>query len=170
MRDIANVPRNDHAVSPVVGVMLMLVVVIIIAAIVSGFAGSLVNSNNKVPQATITGTYSQSANILMMYHAGGDELATQNIFVIIREKDEQNGGYQGTMSRSSTNKSEICNAAGTCWITPTGIVKLAVWRPGETMYYNGKSFSTSNIGKSFTLEVDTTDGKLLSKTDVKIGP
>ncbi|MFA5332676.1 MAG: type IV pilin [Methanoregula sp.] len=35
---------GDEAVSPVVGVMLMLVVVIIIAAIVSGFAGGLVGS------------------------------------------------------------------------------------------------------------------------------
>jgi hypothetical protein len=40
----------DTAVSPVVGVMLMLVVVIIIAAVVSGFAGNLIGGNNqKVP-------------------------------------------------------------------------------------------------------------------------
>jgi len=38
---------NESAVSPVVGVMLMLVVVIIIAAVVSGFAGSLFNGNNQ---------------------------------------------------------------------------------------------------------------------------
>jgi FlaG/FlaF family flagellin (archaellin) len=43
--------QNELAVSPVVGVMLMLVVVIIIAAVISGFAGNLVNSNNqKAPQ------------------------------------------------------------------------------------------------------------------------
>jgi len=45
---------NESAVSPVVGVMLMLVVVIIIAAVVSGFAGGLVGSNNqKVPKLTM---------------------------------------------------------------------------------------------------------------------
>jgi archaeal type IV pilus assembly protein PilA len=43
--------QNERAVSPVVGVMLMLVVVIIIAAVVSGFAGSLVGGKNqKTPQ------------------------------------------------------------------------------------------------------------------------
>jgi archaeal type IV pilus assembly protein PilA len=43
--------QNEWAVSPVVGVMLMLVVVIIIAAVVSGFAGGLVNGKNqKTPQ------------------------------------------------------------------------------------------------------------------------
>ena len=46
--------RNDVAVSPVVGVMLMLVVVIIIAAVVSGFAGGLVGgSNQKAPALTM---------------------------------------------------------------------------------------------------------------------
>lgn len=39
-------PSCDRAVSPVVGVMLMLVVVIIVAAIVSGFAGGLMGTGN----------------------------------------------------------------------------------------------------------------------------
>jgi FlaG/FlaF family flagellin (archaellin) len=41
--------RRDDAVSPVVGVMLMLVVTIIIAAVVSGFAGGLAGSSQKAP-------------------------------------------------------------------------------------------------------------------------
>jgi len=43
--------NGDSAVSPVVGVMLMLVVTIIIAAVVSGFAGGLMGggSNQKTP-------------------------------------------------------------------------------------------------------------------------
>lgn len=44
---------RDEAVSPVVGVMLMLVVTIIIAAVVSGFAGGLAGENQKAPQASI---------------------------------------------------------------------------------------------------------------------
>ncbi len=44
----------DSAVSPVVGVMLMLVVTIIIAAVVTGFSGGLVGGNNqKAPQLTM---------------------------------------------------------------------------------------------------------------------
>ncbi|MGA2917448.1 type IV pilin N-terminal domain-containing protein [Methanoregula sp.] len=172
--------QNERAVSPVVGVMLMLIVVIIIAAIVSGFAGNLVSSNNKAPQANIQGTYSASAGILQMYHAGGDELSTQKIFVTMRLKDEENGGFSGTMSRSSTNKSNICNAAGTCWLDAmTGMVDLPVWTPGQTMYYTGLTgtgmttatgLTPNDVGKTFTLEIDTIDGKLVSRNDVKIGP
>jgi hypothetical protein len=42
---------HDHAVSPVIGVMLMIVVTIIIAAIVSAFAGGLAGEQEKVPVA-----------------------------------------------------------------------------------------------------------------------
>ncbi|ADN37199.1 conserved hypothetical protein [Methanolacinia petrolearia DSM 11571] len=56
--------RRESAVSPVVGVMLMLVVTIIIAAVVSGFAGGLIeNGAQKTPSLTMdvkitnSGTY-----------------------------------------------------------------------------------------------------------------
>jgi len=48
------VVRNDHAVSPVIGVMLMIVVTIIIAAVVSAFAGDFSGSDKKAPQAVIS--------------------------------------------------------------------------------------------------------------------
>ena len=48
--------HNESAVSPVVGVMLMLVVTIIIAAVVSAFAGGLAGNQHKTPQATLAVT------------------------------------------------------------------------------------------------------------------
>lgn len=45
--------NNTDAVSPVVGVMLMLVVTIIIAAVVSGFAGGLIGSGNNQKTPTV---------------------------------------------------------------------------------------------------------------------
>lgn len=44
-----NMRKNTEAVSPVVGVMLMLVVTIIIAAVVSAFAGGLASNQQKAP-------------------------------------------------------------------------------------------------------------------------
>ena len=49
---------TERAVSPVVGVMLMLVVTIIIAAIVTAFAGGITQTGDKTPQATLTGQFS----------------------------------------------------------------------------------------------------------------
>ncbi len=44
--------QGEDAVSPVVGVMLMLIVTIIIAAVVSGFAGTLISGQDKAPTIT----------------------------------------------------------------------------------------------------------------------
>ncbi len=48
---------SDHAVSPVVGVMLMLVVTIIIAAMVASFAGTISGNEKSAPQVTLAVDY-----------------------------------------------------------------------------------------------------------------
>ncbi|HNX16964.1 MAG TPA: type IV pilin N-terminal domain-containing protein [Methanoregula sp.] len=73
-----NHTKSNDAVSPVVGVMLMLVVTIIIAAVVSAFAGGLGNSQKTTPQLTIAGTYSQT-NGMTITHTGGDSVALSSV-------------------------------------------------------------------------------------------
>jgi hypothetical protein len=75
---------RDDAVSPVVGIMLMLVITIIIAAIVSAFAGGMVTGQSKSPQAKITATFSISDGMTIS-HAGGDPLATKDLIFTIRD-------------------------------------------------------------------------------------
>ena len=52
--------KKDNAVSPVVGVMLMLVVTIIIAAVVSVFAGGLMTNQQAAPSLTMDITIKNS--------------------------------------------------------------------------------------------------------------
>ncbi|WP_421909981.1 type IV pilin N-terminal domain-containing protein [Methanolacinia petrolearia] len=70
--------KINEAVSPVVGVMLMLVVTIVIAAVVSGFAGSMTGSISTTPQVTLDATYSQSGGMTIT-HAGGDSLPLSEV-------------------------------------------------------------------------------------------
>jgi len=46
--------KHEEAVSPVIGILLMLVVTIIIAAIVSGFAGGLTGNQEKAPSISVS--------------------------------------------------------------------------------------------------------------------
>lgn len=177
-----SISKKESAVSPVIGIMLMLVVTIIIAAVVSGFAGGLASSDVSTPQATIQGSYSLSTDILQLYHAGGDELSTQKITIKIQQNDDDFGGYQSLFSQMGTtgaglnmlNKSEIINADGTAWQNYlTGQYTVPVFRPGETMFYSAGisgQLGSDAVGKSLILEVDTTDGQLVSKTKVMIDP
>ncbi|MDD5142786.1 type IV pilin N-terminal domain-containing protein [Methanoregula sp.] len=69
---------KDDAVSPVVGVMLMLVVTIIIAAVVSAFAGGMADSQKATPSMVLEATYSQ-ADGMTISHSGGDPVALSDV-------------------------------------------------------------------------------------------
>jgi FlaG/FlaF family flagellin (archaellin) len=82
---------NEHAVSPVVGVMLMLVVCIIIAAVVSAFAGGLSSGTEKVPQASINIRLVQDDGgmgpgyvqwKMIFEHMSGDTIQTKDINIV----------------------------------------------------------------------------------------
>ena len=160
--------HKENAVSPVVGIMLMLVVTIIIAALVSAFAGSTAQTTKQAPQATIQGTAYVNSNLIVLTHKGGDELATANIQIVIKKGDEFTmwGGQLGT---TILDKSKIYDSSSKYWMNSTwGGTDVNVWRPGEIMYYGSTGFSASDIGKSATLEVETTDGKLISTSKMPI--
>jgi len=94
---------TSDAVSPVVGVMLMLVVTIIIAAVVSAFAGGLGGSQEKTPQVSLkakpviqafsdedkTNTEADyptdftAANGIEFEHAGGDTFRLSDINIVL---------------------------------------------------------------------------------------
>lgn len=87
--------ERESAVSPVVGVMLMLVVTIIIAATVSAFAGGLVGTTSKAPQAAFDvkitthlvdgskwGEGVGNSPTMVITHLGGDNLDTARTKII----------------------------------------------------------------------------------------
>ena len=84
--------HGERAVSPVVGVMLMLVVTIIIAAVVSAFAGGLSGSQTKTPQASFQiktgwdvkddGSIDTGAYDFAIEHMGGDPVQTKDTQLI----------------------------------------------------------------------------------------
>lgn len=137
--------QREDAVSPVVGVMLLLVVTIIIAAVVSAFGGSLMESDGKAPQASITGRYSQY-NGLTMTHNDGESLQVDDIYVVLRPSDEFGRG-QGEYGHKIVNLSTITDVKGNRWIKPeTATYGVLSWRPGESMYVRGgDDLNCSNI-------------------------
>jgi len=83
------ITRRDSAVSPVVGVMLMLVVTIIIAAVVSAFAGGLAGNTHKTPQTTIVAaaTLPPAGNETVFANNGGDAFDLNDIRVMFQSQD-----------------------------------------------------------------------------------
>ncbi len=125
---------EDSAVSPVIGVMLMLVVTIIIAAVVSAFAGGLASDTSKAPQATlsVTGviedikdtdeedwgpTYPANftaKNGLLFEHKGGDGFALSGIAIQIQSQD----------TKTTIDVHDAVNSSDSC--LPLGITAYLV--------------------------------------------
>ena len=82
--------KSDKAVSPIVGVMLMLVVTVILAAVVNSFAGGLAGTQMKAPSASLSvhikKEYSDMAGKVVYYaifeHLSGDPLPTKDLQII----------------------------------------------------------------------------------------
>ncbi|MBQ3717840.1 MAG: type IV pilin N-terminal domain-containing protein [Methanomicrobium sp.] len=186
---------NNEAVSPVVGVMLMLVVTIIVAAVVSAFAGGLTESTSKAPQVSLKATYSQTDG-LAISHQGGDTIGTIDTVVIARLSDTfgdashmawtlnastivcKRGSTVGTSFNSSTKEG--------AWLTNGGMSGVKSFAPGDNAYIEppyhtnelmqpgaGRVYKfddPDNIGKTFWLEFADKSGKTFAKTEVKIAP
>ena len=101
--------RKEDAVSPVVGVMLMLVVTIIIAAVVSGFAGGLAGSTKAAPQASIAvkidtamstgmGPATPGATFTLL---SGDSIPTSDIAIITYYTNKTGYVYKHDQTASS---------------------------------------------------------------------
>lgn len=131
---------NDHAVSPVVGVMLMLVVTIIIAAVVSGFAGGLAKGQTKAPQATIQGKFSVSEG-MQIIHAGGDAIPASSMVISVKNGPTFGPNLEA-MSTNIVDMSKLTDSSGTpvAYINPsTGHIdgyNITSFKPGDTLYVN----------------------------------
>ncbi|MFA5332679.1 MAG: type IV pilin N-terminal domain-containing protein [Methanoregula sp.] len=172
--------RNEHAVSPVVGVMLMLVVTIIIAAVVSAFAGSTVSGTDKAPQATVQATYSLT-NGMSITHTGGDAIPMSTTTIMVTP----GRSFGDDASRYSwvVNKSRVLTNSGT-WAT------VRAFMPGETARITAKNLTyiqqrpdlslgddmdasygfnnTGNLGLTFELQFQDSSGKIIAQTPVMI--
>lgn len=173
---------KDHAVSPVIGVMLMLVVTIIIAAVVSAYSGALASQNDKAPVVQLSAKYSQEDG-LMISHNGGDPISTK--FATIYIKNSKNLGTEYYSWK--VNLSQVTDANGNLWDNGKGGWGFKAFTAGDTLYikppyhippwwpvtnppqsssdwYN----NTANVGKTFWIKFMDQSGKEFASTEVVI--
>ena len=77
--------RKEDAVSPVIGVMLMLVVTIVIAAVVAAFAGGIATDTEPTPSVVLTADAYPTKVILQSL--SGDRLETAGLDVVVYSGD-----------------------------------------------------------------------------------
>lgn len=183
--------RSADAVSPVVGVMLMLVVTIIIAAIVSAFAGGLSSNTEKTPNVQLNAHYSQSQG-MWFENAGPDTLSTVSTNVYVRLSDSFGTAEHQVWAVNRTTISNTTNPTysdSNVWLTNYGMTGgVKVFGPGDRMYINPpyqtytylqsvglptpsatyQLSNAANLGKTFWLELTDKNGHMIARKLVKI--
>ena len=94
--------KNEDAVSPVIGVMLMLVVTVVIAAVVVGFSTGLAGSTGTTPTAMFevsnievssnSGDYQPLLAHVNFRHKGGDVIPLEDILIQLESVGGDNSG------------------------------------------------------------------------------
>ena len=85
---------KDDAVSPVIGVMLMLTITIIIAAVLMAFAGGMADTKPATPSVDLSAEFVKSGSdiVLRLSHNGGDALNPKDIRVTAYVPSAESGG------------------------------------------------------------------------------
>lgn len=117
--------KEDVAVSPVVGVMLMLAVTVMVAAVVSTYAGGFSDAGEKVPQASFKVRVSLLENRTFFDHAGGDPISLYNTQVVFIDRENKT-----TLSRADIGKNCVN-------FTQVGSSEITV-KAGDTFYIAGE--------------------------------
>lgn len=140
--------RREHAVSPVVGVMLMLAITVMIAAIASAFAGSFSDSGEKSPQSSLSvpAHFEDAGDNYRIYfdHTGGDPFSLNSIKVVFRSDETENKTQLTRQDASGVNG----NCQNFTLIGPTGPANNdTTVRAGDRFFIDGKQVHVTKPGQ-----------------------
>lgn len=175
--------NKEEAVSPVIGIMLMLVVTIVIAAVVSAFAGGLVTAQEKVPQASVIATevvikdvrdptvniYGQGITrpdqgdtnaapdiYLIFQHKGGDAFNLDKVGVYLSKLSEPQVGTLISRSLPPQTGPDFTTSQGN--FGTIGVkASIAGWNSNWTKYlekYPDRNSTVITPGEKFVLHAD----------------
>jgi flagellin-like protein len=96
---------DDDAVSPVIGVILMVAITVILAAVIASFVLGLGDQNNPAPTADFNFDYDSSTPQVTVTHGDGDSIVAENIY--IRGQELSSGGNTWDTYGSASASDEI---------------------------------------------------------------
>lgn len=182
---------NETAVSPVIGVILMISITLVIAATLSAFAGGSSASLEKTPSATIAVRSAGEGEdfSLLFEHQGGDVLRTDDLEIVTWVKTGTDSTVKHTQVADADRSDRVHPSMRLPYVYESQSDSTdrefgtAVWRPGTvagtgnlpaTAEFLGMSEDDLSglIAKDTPIEVDIVylpTGNLLAKTEFILG-
>ena len=137
--------RSEKAVSPVIGVMLMLVVTVLLAAAVSAYTGS-VQMKQKTPSAQFDAEASYSKGYIKLDMLSGDAIYKSNIEIRIETSHPLTSGY--------VNMSNVTFVPHNDYISPGGTMYIYFTKGPWGAEFTGKDIHLSvAVGDTFKVTI-----------------
>ncbi len=163
---------TDRAVSPVIGVILMVAITVILAAVIGTFVLDLGQDvGDSAPQASISVSASASANTITLNHRGGDALHSESTRVIVEagsgtttfepmaSSNDQTltVGNEATITAANSGTNDTVNWDGTGVVSGSSYEKDV---DGATEFSSGSTVSVTLV--------DTTSQKVIFETEITV--
>jgi flagellin-like protein len=135
---VSTLISDENAVSPVIGVILMVAITVILAAVIGAFVLNLGDAEDPAPQARIT--WSNETTGVLLMHESGSELQNENMEIKLRDGS---GPHELDMNASTLSAGDTLyilekSGGGTDW----------------TVWTTKPSPSAVNAGAQSGIEVD----------------
>lgn len=165
MKKRCRIFSNAEAVSPVIGVMLMIVVTIILAAAVSSYANSM-QSQERAPQVTFIVEASVQDGYVIFEHLGGDTIDKRDIRVEIESGYPPTSGYVDADKISFSSSSSFLNPGD------EAKVNFTYTSPDDYITFDGDEiYQEVEIGEPFKVTViDTNSGQTIHTGKITLSP
>ena len=131
LQNLLDTPDDERAVSPVIGVILMVAITVILAAVIGTFVLGLGENVESAPQASLDFQYNSTADgNITMEHRGGDTLDPGNVEVRLNGDSPSDGseiitdnfqaGESVTINASSYSGISSVSSGDTISVVTTG--------------------------------------------------
>ena len=154
--------KKEDAVSPIVGVMLMLVATIVVAAVVAAFAGGIAGDTEASPNVIITGTYSQTDG-LMIKHTSGDSVSGVDIYVR-PDQGFSSANYKYSWKVGSISESSVWSAGETKTYVATKIQPMTAGAPDSQYNSTSTKYPVTELQYTVTVGGNTYNTTKISAT------
>jgi len=167
LQNLLDTPDDERAVSPVIGVILMVAITVILAAVIGTFVLGLGDQVESAPQASfnfdVETDSSASGDVLSITHRGGDNIDASDIEVRIggQAVGEDSAYWDGSSTQSSISDTlgtddDTFNAGDSIGVD-LGAFSTAP-EPGDSVDIVFTSGDRQDIIASFTLPDGFNDG------------
>lgn len=159
--EIKNFFTDDRAVSPVIGVILMVAITVILAAVIGTFVLGLGDSVSSAPQVSLDASTSQTGDgntdndIVTIEHRGGDALDASNLKITIAGATAyDDNSASGDWAATDSGWDSTTTAGASLELSEDG-TNVENGEVDVRIIWEDPDSSDSNILRTFTVTLDS---------------